>query len=181
MLKEDKPKVLNLNFSEIRELVAYYNISKNSEDEKDKKRFSVTFDKDKIHDLFYKRGISYSDVNDKEFYILPIELNENEIFVFSNNYFYKNWIKDSEEKLIEFILPLENIEIIQNVNSSKNDLLDLDLNILFKGYLNKNIALVLIDKNYKGDKKVYIKTRIQDKIISKNINFKKRYKRKRVQ
>ena len=117
--------------------------------------------------MFYKRGISYSDVNDKEFYILPIELNENEIFVFSNNYFYKNWIKDSEEKLIEFILPLENIEIIQNVNSSKSDLLDLDLNILFKGYLNKNIALVLIDKNYKGDKKVYIKTRIQDKIISR--------------
>ena len=173
LLKEDKPKVLNLNFSEIKELVAYYNISKNSEDEKDKKSFSVTFDKDKIHDLFYKRGISYSDVNDKEFYILPIELNENEIFVFSNNYFYKNWIKNSEEELIEFILPLENIEIIQNVNRSKIDLLDLDLNILFKGYLNKNIALVLIDKNYKGDKKVYIKTRIQDKIISKNINFKK--------
>ena len=88
LLKEDKPKVLNLNFSEIKELVAYYNISKNSEDEKDKKSFSVTFDKDKIHDLFYKRGISYSDVNDKEFYILPIELNENEIFVFSNNYFW---------------------------------------------------------------------------------------------
>ena len=34
--------------------------------------FSVTFDKDKIHNLFYKKGISYSEILDKELYILPI-------------------------------------------------------------------------------------------------------------
>ena len=40
----------------------YYNISKNIQRKKNKVTFSVTFDKDKIHDLFYKKGISYSDV-----------------------------------------------------------------------------------------------------------------------
>ena len=43
-------------------------------------------------------------------------------------------------KLIEFILPLENIEIIQIINQSKDNLLDLELNSLFKEYLNKNIS-----------------------------------------
>ena len=33
--------------------------------------FSVTFDKDKIHDLFYKKEYLYSDISDKELYILP--------------------------------------------------------------------------------------------------------------
>ena len=69
---------------------------------------------------------------DKEFYILPIELKNDEIYVFNNNFFYDNWIKIYEEDLIEFILPLENIEIIQNVNSSKSDLLDLDVRDLLK-------------------------------------------------
>ena len=50
--------------------------------------YNVTFDKDKIHDLFFKNKILYSDIADKEFFILPILLKENEIFIFSNNYFY---------------------------------------------------------------------------------------------
>ena len=53
---------------------------------------------------------------------------------------------NDNEDLIEFILPLENIEIIQNINKYKNNLLDLDLGLIFKEYTNKNKALVLIEK-----------------------------------
>ena len=38
---------------------------------------------------------------------------------------------------LEFILPLENIEIIQNINQSKNNLLDLELNLLLENILTK--------------------------------------------
>ena len=52
--------------------------------------FSVTFDKDKIHKLFYKKGISYSDISDKELYMYFLYLLSNdEIFIFNNNFFYK--------------------------------------------------------------------------------------------
>ena len=91
LIKEDKLKVSNLNFVNIGELVKYYNISKNSEVENNKLNFSVTFDKNKVHDLFYKTGISYSDVVDKEFFILPVFISGDEIFIFSNNFFYENW------------------------------------------------------------------------------------------
>ena len=127
LLKDDVTKVSDLDFLKIKELVTYYNISKNIEDNTDRVKFSVTFDKDKIHDLFYTRGISYSDITDKEFYILPIRINKDKIFIFSNNYFYENWNEVNENELIEFILPLENIEIIQIINRSKNSLLDLEL------------------------------------------------------
>ncbi len=173
LLKEDISKVSKLNYSEIRELVTYYNISKKSDEKKNKVNFSVTFDKDKIHDLFYKRGISYSDISDKEFYILPILSSDKEEFIFSNNYFYENWNKNSKDELIEFILPLENIEIIQNINKSRNNLLDIDLISLLKEYLNKNIAVIIIEESNSNEQKVYLKTKIQGKIISKSINFKK--------
>tara|TARA_A100001015_G_scaffold280162_1_gene342064 strand:+ start:705 stop:1745 length:1041 start_codon:yes stop_codon:yes gene_type:complete len=173
LLKEDISKISKLNFSEIRELVTHYNISKKTDEKNNKVNFSVTFDKDKIHDLFYKKGISYSDISDKEFYILPILSNDKEEFIFSNNYFYENWNKNSKDELIEFILPLENIEIIQNINKSRNNLLDIDLISLFKEYLNKNIAVIIIEESNSNEQKVYLKTRIQDKIISKSLNFKK--------
>ena len=73
--------------------------------------------------------------------------------------------------MIEFILPLENIEIIQYINNNKNNLIKLDLDILLKEYKNKNIAFVLIDDN-NDDKKIYLKVKSK-KNISKGIDFKK--------
>ena len=89
-MKEDINKINNLNISDIKNLVSYYNISKNLEDI-NKINFSISFDKDKIHNLFYREEISYSNIYDKEFYILPILLDGNDIFIFSNNSFYDNW------------------------------------------------------------------------------------------
>ena len=176
LLKEDVNKFSDLNFSSIKKLVSFYQITNMPDEGKNEEyvNFSVTFDKEKIHNLFYKRGISYSEIADKEFYILPILIKKNEIYIFNNNYFYENW-NDREDKddLIEFILPLENIEIIQNINKTKNNLLDLQTDDLLKEYLNKNKALVFIEDSDISNKKVYFKTTIQGKKISKGINFKK--------
>ena len=134
--------------------------------------FSVTFDKDKIHQLFYQQGISYSEITDKELYILPIYIKNNEIFIFNNNFFYTNWNEIYQESLLEFILPIENIEIIQSINSNKNNLINLKVNNLLKEYSKKNTALILIEDN-KTSNKVYIKSQIQGKDISISMNFKK--------
>ena len=170
LMKEDYSKVSNLDLSSIKELVTYYNMSNNNENGDNKINFNILFDKDKLHNLFYKRAISYSDILDKEFYILPILINGDEISIFSKNYFYENWNKIISNELIEFILPLENIEIIQNINQAKDDLLNLDLKILFKEYPKKNIAIAIIE-NKINQKKIYLKARIQEKKISKNFIF----------
>ena len=145
LLKKDIQKISDLNYLNIRELVTYYNISKKTNN--DDVIFNVTFDKDKIHNLFYNRGILYSDIVDKDFYILPIFLKQNEIYIFSNNYFYKNWNEYSDDDLLEFILPLENIEIIQSINKSRDNLLSLNLDLIFNEFTNKNIAIALIEDN----------------------------------
>ena len=173
LLNEDIPKVSDLNFREIRKLVKYYNISKNSEEKNNQINFSVTFDKDKIHNLFYSKGISYSDISDKEFYILPILFKDNEIFIFSNNIFYDNWNNKNKEDLLEFILPTENIELIQIINKSRENLIDLQLTNVFKEYSNKNVALAIIEYSVTDEKKIYLKSKIEDKIISKSFILKK--------
>ena len=176
LLKDDINKLSNLSFISIKKLVSYYQITEIPNEGKIKElaNFSVTFDKDKMHNLFYEKGISYSIISDKELYILPILIKNDDIFIFNNNFFYEKWNEIYNNDLIEFVIPLENIEIIQNINSFKNNLIDLDLKNLFREYSDKNLALVLIEDNNNNSEKIYIKTIIQGKNISRNLNFEKK-------
>ena len=94
---------------------------------------------------------------------MPILIKTNQINIFNNNFFYEKWNEIYKNDLIEFILPLENIEIIQNINQNKNNLIDIDLKKLFKEYPNKNLALILIEDRNSINKKIYIKSIIQEK------------------
>jgi len=178
LLKEDINKLSDLNFSSIKQLVTYYQ-RKNTLSSKNNielVNFNISFDKDKIHDLFYKRGILYSEISDKELYVLPILVKENEIFIFNNNYFYKNWNKVYNNDLfdlIDFILPLENIEIIKKINDNRSSLISLNIIELFQEYSDKNLALILIGESKTSNEKIYINTIIQDKKISKSLDLKK--------
>jgi len=175
LLKEDIVKLKDLNESTIKKLVVYYQVENKINDDNglDKINFNISFDKNKIHDLFYKKGISYSIITNKELFILPVLKKNNKIFIYNQNYFYDNWNKVYETELIEFILPLENIEIIQNINSKKSDLLSIDLNNLFVEYPEKNIILVIIEEKKIQEEKIYFKAKILGKNIIKNINIKK--------
>ena len=51
--------------------------------------------------------------------------------------------------------------------------MQLELNSLFKEYVNQNISLVLIDKKDITEKKIYLKAAIHNKFISKSLTVKK--------
>ena len=175
LLQEDIIKLKDLNDSAIKELVTYYQVENKTNDKNglEKINFNISFDKVKIHNLFYKKGISYSKITNKELFILPILKKDNKIYIYNKNYFYENWNEVYDTELIEFILPLENIEVIQNANLKKSNLLDLDLHNLFIEYEEKNIILVIIEDKNLQEEKIYFKTKILGKNIIKNINIKR--------
>ena len=174
LLKEDKKRLDDLNLSDIEELVAYYQTFDEVDDlNKSIKVFNIFFDKDKIHNLFYKRNILYSNLIKSEFYLLPIFKKDEELNIYAKNFFYDRWNKISfESEIVDFILPIENIEIIQKVNKSKGNLEDLNLVNLFNEYSNKNLGIVLITENNSKIKKVYLKTNILGKKINKSLEIK---------
>ena len=56
LLKEDITKFDNLNLDEIKKLISYYRIVNNKNNASSTVRtFNISFDKDKLHDLFYKK------------------------------------------------------------------------------------------------------------------------------
>ena len=44
---------------------------------------------------------------------------------------------------------------------------------MFKEYPNKNLALILLEEDNKVDAKIYIKSKIQEKVVSKNLILKR--------
>ena len=174
LLKEDKKRLDDLNLSDIEDLVAYYQTFDEVDDlNKSIKVFNIFFDKDKIHNLFYKRNILYSNLIKSEFYLLPIFKKDEELNIYTKNSFYDRWNKVSfESEIVDFILPIENIEIIQKVNKSKGNLEDLNLVNLFNEYSNKNLGIVLITENNSKIKKVFLKTNILGKKINKSLEIK---------
>lgn len=174
LLKEDKKRLDDLNLSDIEELVAYYQTFDEVDDlNKSIKVFNIFFDKAKIHNLFYKRNILYSNLIESEFYLLPIFKKDEELNIYAKNFFYDRWNKVSfESEIVDFILPIENIEIIQKLNKSKGNLEDLNLVNLFNEYSNKNLGIVLITENNSKIKKVFLKTNILGKKINKSLEIK---------
>ncbi len=173
LLDENIGQMINLNFSEIKQLVSYYQIiNDENNNQSEKKIFNISFDKDKIHNLFYKKGIAYSDITKNEIYLLPILKEEDQFSVYSKNYFYENWNSSNNFELVEFILPIENIEILQKINIFKNNILDININDIFPEYPNENIAMILIEKNKDNEVRIFLKTRIMGKITNKNLIIK---------
>ena len=68
LLKSDREKVKELKLSEIKELVTYYQVINKIDDFNNESKviYNILIDKDKIHDLFYKRKILYSEISNKE-------------------------------------------------------------------------------------------------------------------
>jgi len=179
LLEDDKKKLLNLNYSEINNLVAYYQVKSEKEEnrqESNKVNYNIFFDKDKLYDLFFKKSISYSEILNKEVFLLPLFKKDNQIFIYNQNYFYDKWNLVTENSLIEFILPLENIEIIQKINSNIDNLISLDLKNLFKEYENKNLALIIIEDTGRDKVKIYLKTNISENEINKSLQMQRENK-----
>ena len=156
--------------------MSYYQISGKGKsiDNKEKVNFNILFDKDKIHDLFYKKNILYSEISNKELFVLPIFKKENQTFIYNQNFFYKNWNFDKKkESLIEFILPLENIEVIQKISIYKDDLLSINLEDIFVEYSSANFALIFIEDGKKTEEKIFLKTRVEGKNVDRNIVVKR--------
>ena len=174
---EDKEKISKMDFKKIKELVSYYQVISNAENDKkeDIVIFNIFFDKDKLHNLFYDKDISYAEITNKEFYLLPVLKKKDQYFIFNQNFFYEKWNDFEDNDLVEFILPFENIEIIQKINLNKNNLFNIEINTLFLEYSNKNQALILIEDKSGIIEKIFLRANISGKKINKNLLIKNNF------
>ncbi len=174
LLEKDYIKTKNISLRNIKNLVSHYQIVKNKEENiKGYESINLYFKRDKMYNFYNQNNIKYSDVSGKILKILPVLILNNEIFIYDNNFFYENWIKNNEKKEkvnIEYIFPLENIETIETIKKNQNDLELISLNDIFDLDNEKDNLLVIIDYNSEKTK-FFLKGTISSKKIIKNLSI----------
>ena len=179
LLKKDANNLYKTKISTIEDLVFTYQIIKEEKNEKNENilNVNVKFDQKKISNFLAKNAVSYADVTNISLTLLPVFIKNADILMFSENFFYNNWLKSQNEIintndiLITYNLALENIEDLQYISSIKENLELIDEKKLISLNGAKNYALLLI---YYTDNKfrAYVKTSIANKAVDKNFNLK---------
>ncbi len=175
LLEEDYEKIKNTSLRSIKNLVSHYQIVKNKK--KNKKNFELInlyFKRDKMYIFYSKNNIRYSDVSGKIIKVLPVLILEDEVFIYDNNFFYKNWLENKEEekknKNIEYIFPIENLETIETIKKNQDNLEKINLEDIFDKDTDKDSLLIIINFN-KRKTNFYLKGNISAKKIIKNISL----------
>jgi len=170
LLEKDYKKLSTINLKEIKQLISYYQIIDSNKQEKNKKKITVNifFDKDRIHDFFYQKNILYSDAVNTEIILLPLLIDNKKYFIYTKNYFYENWNDEAQNGLIQYTLPVENIENIQIIEKNKDNIYALNFSDFFKEYNLENMAFVIIEID-NNTAKVFLNTKIAGKKINKTL------------
>ena len=174
LIKDDYQKFKNINLEEIKKLISYYQIKSPDKKNHDGTNiiFNVSFNKKAIHNFFYSRNILYSDIINTEVIFFPLLKKEQKYFIYSQNFFYENWIDVKNDNLIKYNLPVENIENIETINEFKDNIFKLNISDFFKEHDNENIIFTFIEIE-NSIAKILINTRIEGKLIKKTLSVKK--------
>ena len=177
LLKKDAINLYKTKINIIEDLVFAYQIIEEEKNEKKESALTINvkFDPKKISNFLALNSVSYADVSNISLTLLPILIKDTEIFMFSENFFYNNWLKNknknTNEVLVTYNLALENIEDLQYISSIKENLELIDVKKLTSLEDAKNYALLLIYFT-ENEFRAYVKTFIENKEIDKNFNFK---------
>ena len=176
LMAKDLEIVSKINLNNIKELISSYQIDENkSLKKKNTITYSLSYDVDKIRLFFNKKGIKYADLSNTDLIVFPVLVENENFYLYSENYFYNNWNiqlakKDKNEELINYILPLENLEDIQTINTNKENLETVNIENILSNYDIPNYIFLII--KYTEEKtEILLKGILSNNKVVKNIKY----------
>ena len=135
--------------------------------------FEVEFNKKKLFNYLQNQDIFPSIPKEKDLLLIPILINnqKNQVLLFSENSFYVNWNKSSEDYfLLSYILPNEDIEDINHIKKNINNIEDYNFKEIISKYEIKDyIILILFQKD--NNFNALMKINLNNKLIISNKKF----------
>lgn len=173
LTSKEVKKVKNVKIKEIKKLVESFKILEESFS-KDvyKASFEVFFNEKNLGYFLRKQNLLFSRPEEISIVFFPVLYENNDIKLFSNNNIYKFWKKNQlENQLINYVLPVEDIDIISEIREIKNDVEKLNVKKIAAKYNNNNYAYVVMELN-KKKLQTFIKLNLNNNKIFKNFSYK---------
>ena len=172
LITKDLEKVNNIQLKQVKNLILSFQILEESyRRDEYKATIKVFYDDYKVKNFLEEKNISFSQPENISALFFPILFINDESISLSKNFFYRNWeeIKIQNE-LINYILPIEDLENISKVAIMKDKIEEASIEELVNKYDIENYVFVLM--NYKKEKiNMYIKTNFNKSKTSKNFIY----------
>ena len=134
---------------------------------------NLSFDTESMNNFFYSKGISYADISKTNLVLFPVLIEDDNFYFFLENYFFNNWNDENKEKnneFIDYILPVENLEDIQLIKNSEDNLELINIKEILSGYDIENYIFLII-KPSERKINVFLKGLFSENKIIKNFEF----------
>ena len=171
LLTRDLKKMNDIELDQIKKLVSSFQILEESYS-KDiyKINIKILYNDIKVKKLLGQKNILFFQPENISAVFYPVLFIDGDIQNLNENFFYKKWTEVTiKNELINFILPLEDLEDISRIIEMKNSIEDLNIDLLINKYDIKNYVFALMD--YQNKKlNIHLKTNFNNNKISKNIS-----------
>ena len=173
LLSSDLNKVSNIKINKIKNLIKSFHILEETySHDKYKATFKILYNDDKIKKLLVNKNISFSQPKNITAIFYPVLFVDNEFQNFNKNFFYKKWnVIEIKNELINFILPIDDLEDIRKIKEIKNEIEELNIEDIAKKYNTENYVFALIE-NENNQLNIYLNTNFNNNKISKNLVYK---------
>ena len=172
LLERDFNKISNIELNKIKNLINNFQILEETyRNDEYKATFKIFYDDIKVRELLKYKNISFSQPKNISAVFFPVLFVNEEIQDFYGNFFYRQWTTvEIKNELINFILPLEDLDDISKIKEMKNRIEELNVDDFVNKYNIKNYVFTLIHHQNK-QLNVYIKTNFNNNKTSKNITY----------
>tara|TARA_Y100000590_G_scaffold292934_1_gene329916 strand:+ start:15652 stop:16749 length:1098 start_codon:yes stop_codon:yes gene_type:complete len=169
LLTRDLQKVKNIKLKEIKGLIGRFQVLEESYRKGIyKAKFKIFYNENKIKKFLSKKNISFSQPENISAVFFPVFYINDEIQDFDSNFFYQNWIEiQIKNELINFILPLEDLDDFLKIRKMKDKIEEIDIKDLVNKYNVKSYVFALMDYQ-DGKLNIHVKTNFNNNKISKN-------------
>ena len=172
LLSRDLTKMNNIKLKQIKSLINHFQILEESyRKDEYKAKIKIFYSDVKIKKFLRQKNISFSQPENISAVFFPVFFINDEMQNLNDNFFYKYWTEiEIKNELINFILPLEDLEDISKIMKMKNRIEELDVDTLVNKYDVKSYVFALMDYQ---DKKlnIHVKTNFNNNKISKNFLY----------
>ena len=172
LLSRDLKKISGIKLTQIKNLMSSFQILEESYS-KDEYRanIKILYNDVKVKKFLSQKNISFSQPENISVIIYPALFINGEIQNFNENFFYKHWAEVViKNEIINFILPLEDLDDISKIVEMKNRIEELDIDTFVNKYDVKNYVFALMD--YQNNKlNIHMKTNFNNNKNSKNFFY----------